>query len=309
MTESLRDLRMFAAVYEERSFTSAAAREHATQSGVSQHIRRLEDRLDVKLFSRGIGVAVQPTPAGDAYYRACVEVLRAHDNARRTVKAYGRGLDGQVTIGVVPTISRSSLAPTLVRFIDEHPNVVVRAVEGYSDTLIEGVKSGELDCAIVIETAGIVGLNMMPIVRTPEVLVSGRQLGLRHLQPLRVGQLGPVKMVLPLRSRTRRMNIESYFAMHGGVLQRQLDLDMTFGILQFIARTDWVTVFPSVMMVPNIEDGELCINPLVDPPLTLSLALVEPSRHALAPAAAAFVDALLAQTRLMVDQVAHLVSM
>ena len=52
MSESLRDIRIFVAAYEERSFTAAAIREHATQSGVSQHIRKLEEGFRVKLFSR-----------------------------------------------------------------------------------------------------------------------------------------------------------------------------------------------------------------------------------------------------------------
>ena len=55
MTESLRDIRIFVAAYEERSFTAAAVREHATQSGVSQHIRKLEEGFRVKLFSREKG--------------------------------------------------------------------------------------------------------------------------------------------------------------------------------------------------------------------------------------------------------------
>jgi DNA-binding transcriptional LysR family regulator len=42
MSGSLRDIRLFIAAYEERSFTAAATRENATQSGVSQHIRKLE---------------------------------------------------------------------------------------------------------------------------------------------------------------------------------------------------------------------------------------------------------------------------
>ena len=45
MTESLRDIRIFVAAYEERSFTVAAVREHATQSGVS----RIEHQTDVYL--------------------------------------------------------------------------------------------------------------------------------------------------------------------------------------------------------------------------------------------------------------------
>jgi DNA-binding transcriptional LysR family regulator len=68
MPDSLRSIEVFVATYEERSFTAAAKREHATQSGVSQHVRKLEDRLGVKLFSRDRG-QVAPTPVGDTYYR------------------------------------------------------------------------------------------------------------------------------------------------------------------------------------------------------------------------------------------------
>ena len=61
MPESLRSIQVFVAAYEERSFTAAAKREHATQSGVSQHVRKLEERLGAKLFSRDRGCVV-PTP-------------------------------------------------------------------------------------------------------------------------------------------------------------------------------------------------------------------------------------------------------
>ena len=86
---SFRDIRLFVAAYEERSFTAAARREHATQSGVSQHIRKLEDGLRVKLFVRDKGRVV-PTPAGDSYYRHCIELLKPHAKATDAVRATAR---------------------------------------------------------------------------------------------------------------------------------------------------------------------------------------------------------------------------
>ena len=65
MSESLRQIRLFVAAYEEGSFTAAAHRENATQSGVSQHIHKLEARFGAALFSRDTG-AIHPTPAGDS---------------------------------------------------------------------------------------------------------------------------------------------------------------------------------------------------------------------------------------------------
>ncbi|MGB3124969.1 MAG: LysR family transcriptional regulator, partial [Pseudomonas sp.] len=41
-------MQMFVAVYETRSFTAAAAREFATQSGISQHIKQIEEMLGVQ---------------------------------------------------------------------------------------------------------------------------------------------------------------------------------------------------------------------------------------------------------------------
>jgi DNA-binding transcriptional ArsR family regulator len=66
VTESLRDIRIFVAAYEERSFTAVAVREHATHRAFSQHIRKLEEGFSVKLFNREKG-QVAPTPAADAY--------------------------------------------------------------------------------------------------------------------------------------------------------------------------------------------------------------------------------------------------
>ena len=64
MSASLIDIRLFVAAYEERSFTAAAERENATQSGVSQHVAKLERLLGVQLFVREKG-RIAATPAGD----------------------------------------------------------------------------------------------------------------------------------------------------------------------------------------------------------------------------------------------------
>ena len=57
------------------------------------------------------------------------------------------------------------------------------------------------------------------------------------------------------------------------------------GTLDFVARTDWLTVLPAIMMANEIENPRLTVNPIVDPSLTLDLAMIEPSRRMLTPAA------------------------
>ncbi len=295
MHPSLRDIRLFVAAYEERSFTAAGARENATQSGVSQHIKKLEDRFGVRLFSRK-GGAVMPTPAGDSYYRHCIEVLRAADAANRAVMEFGRGLDGEIVVGLMPTMTRCALAPALSRFVQVHPNVVVRVVEAYSGVLTQQVKAGELAFAIVPAFSGSAGLKSRLFARTPEVLVSRRTSGLKHLKPVQLSKLGPLKVVVPGTSNTRRRVLETYFASNGVRIERMLELDAMLGTLDFVANTDWVTVLPGIMMASDIDRRQFTINPLAQPPLDIDLVLIEPARQPLLPAASAFLAILQEET-------------
>ena len=284
---SLQDIRLFVAAYEERSFTTAAERENATQSGVSQHIRKLEEALGVKLFTRDKG-QVAPTPAGDGYYQRCIDVLRAYDSATRAARSYAQGLEGEVTVGLMPTMTRCALAPSLSHFIEEHPNVTVRVIEGYSGTLTQRVRAGELDFAIVPAFPGLAGLKSRLFLRTPEVLVSRARSRVPHLEPVRLAEIGPVKLILPSAINTRRRTLETYCSSNGIEVARTLELDAMLGTLDLIAQSDWVSILPGIMMAIDGAAGELSVNPIVSPELGLDLVMIEPSRRQMSEAAQAF---------------------
>ena len=292
MVGSFLDIRLFVAAYEARSFTGAAKRENATQSGVSQHIRKLEDRFGISLFTRDKG-RVAPTPAGDVYYRACLDVLRAHDAATQAVRACAGGLEGEVVVGLMPTMTRCVLAPALARFAEAHPNAAIRVVEGYSAVLTGLVQTGELDFAVVPGTAGIAGVRSRLILRTPEVLVSARdRSGRDNFAPVRPAELGRLHLVVPSRINTRRLSIESYLASNGVAVDRMMEIDAMFGTLDLVGRSHWVAVLPGIMMASEAEPGNLAINPLTSPALVLDLVLIEPARKTLSPVAAAFLALL-----------------
>jgi DNA-binding transcriptional LysR family regulator len=296
MSESLRDFQLFVAVYEERSFTAAAAREHATQSGVSQHVRKLEDSLGVRLFARDKG-EVAPTPAGDQLYQRCIEMLRQHDAARRAVRDYGQGADGQLVVGLMPTMTRCALAPVLASFMQSNPNVRVKIVEGYSAMLTQQIRAGELDFAIVPAFAGAPGLKSRLFLATPEVLVSGARSTLTHLAPVRLSSLGPLKLVVPGRLNTRRTTIETYCAFNGVEIARLVELDAMLATLDLVARSDWVTILPGIMMAIDTGAPPLTVNPLAGPPLSLDLVLIEPSRRTMSDVARIFLAELEAEAQ------------
>ena len=192
----LRQVRAVIAVCEEGSFTRAAERENATQSGISQHVAAVERKLGVKLFERAAG-AVTPTPAGLSYYKRCVEAVGTLEQAAEEARSRAGQVTGDLRIGLMPTFTRAVLAPVLEDFVPRCPEVRLHIVEGYSGLLTEMVLDDELDFAVVPAYEGTVGLKSRLLVRDREMLISGAKRGFTPLAPLRLSDCAPLKFVVP----------------------------------------------------------------------------------------------------------------
>jgi LysR family transcriptional regulator, nitrogen assimilation regulatory protein len=291
---SLRQIRSFVAVYEEGSFTSAAKREGATQSGISQHIKQLEAELGAVLIERN-GREIAPTLAGKQYYRDSVDVLRRLDTAQQSVAV--NQLRGAIRVGLMPTFTRSLLTPALETFLASAPGSEIRVTEAYSGVLTEMILKGELDFAVVPAFEGTVGISHHLLARDREMLVRAKRSRGVSLKPVRLSELGPLNVVLPGTPNTRRRNIETYFSTNGVAVAQRLELDAMMGTLQFVAASDWVAILPFIMMVSDLDDGRFEIRPLDDPPFYSEFVLIEPSRKVMSPAAALFAAILKAEAK------------
>ena len=79
------------------------------------------------------------------------------------------------------------------------------------------------------------------------------KLGARARRPVRLAALSPVKLVLPGRPNTRRHTLETYCAANGISIERLIELDAMLATLDLVARSDWMTVLPGIMMA--LDDG------------------------------------------------------
>jgi LysR family transcriptional regulator, nitrogen assimilation regulatory protein len=285
----LRQVRAVIAVCEEGSFTRAAERENATQSGISQHVAAVERTLGVKLFERVSGRVV-PTPAGLRYYKSCVGAVGALEKAAEQARTVAGQVSGELRIGLMPTFTRAVLAPVLDDFVPRCPEVRLHIVEGYSGFLTKMVLDDELDFAVVPAFEGTIGLKSRLLVRDREMLLSGARAGFKPLSPLRLAECKPLKIVVPGPDNIRRRNLEAYFQTHGVAIETKLEMDAMIATLEFVARSDWVTILPSVISVNDIGRGELIVNPLVAPELHAEFVVIEPTRRILSTQAHIFLQ-------------------
>jgi LysR family transcriptional regulator, nitrogen assimilation regulatory protein len=301
---TLRQIRAVIAVCEEGSFTRAAGREAATQSGISQHIAALERTLGVKLFERS-NAGVRPTPAGMRYYRRCIDAVGTLKAGAEEMRALATRVTGNLRIGLMPTFTRAALAPTLKRFVQDFPDVTIKIVEGYSNVLTDRVLAEDLDFAVVPTFEGRVGLRSRLLARDREMLISGPARGLTPMQPVRLRDIVPLKMVAPGPPNIRRRNLDTYFQTNGVPVEELIEMDAMIGTLEFVAATDWVTVLPSVICFNDIERGELVVNPIDDPPLYAEFVVIEPARHTLSVQAQLFLERLEAEVKRIQDVLAR----
>lgn len=165
----LRQLEYFVAVAEERNFTRAAERVHISQSGVSAQIRRLERELGAELFDRSVRTIVL-TVAGKAALDHARAALAAAAAVGQAVGEVTDLIRGRLTVGMVIGCTVTPLFDALAAFHRAHPGVEIALLEGNSDRLVEGVRSGAVDLALIgTATATPDGLDALTVISEPLV--------------------------------------------------------------------------------------------------------------------------------------------
>ncbi|MER5180321.1 LysR substrate-binding domain-containing protein [Streptomyces sp. NPDC002896] len=144
----LRQLAYFVAVTEEANFTRAAARLHVAQPGVSAQIRQLEAELGQPLLDRS-GRTVRLTEVGEAVLPYARAALAAVEGARLAVEELTGLMRGHVTVGMMTSRAELGLPALLADFQQAHPAVEITLTADHSDRLLEALRTGRLDLAVV----------------------------------------------------------------------------------------------------------------------------------------------------------------
>ncbi|MGW5214875.1 LysR family transcriptional regulator [Streptomyces sp. NPDC004051] len=144
----LRQLRYFLAVAEEGGFTRAAERVHISQPGISAQIRQLENDLGATLIDRS-GRRVGLTAVGEVALGHARTVLAAAEALRCAVDEMNGLVRGRLVVGMVTACTVTPLFEALSSFHLAHPGVEISLVEDDSAKLVEYVREGAVDLALI----------------------------------------------------------------------------------------------------------------------------------------------------------------
>jgi LysR family hydrogen peroxide-inducible transcriptional activator len=163
---TLTELKYIVAVARERHFGKAAEACYVSQPTLSVAVKKLEEELDVKLFERSAN-EVSITDLGSEIVRQAQSVLEQTAQIKEIAKRGKDPLTGPLTLGVIYTIG-PYLLPDLVRqMINLYPQTPLILQENFTVKLLDQLRNGEIDCAILAEPFPDSGLAIAALYDEP----------------------------------------------------------------------------------------------------------------------------------------------
>ena len=163
---TLTELKYIVAVAREKHFGRAADACFVSQPTLSVAIKKLEEELEMKIFERNAN-EVSVTPLGEEIVRQSQSVLEQAAQIKEIAKRGKDPLSGALKLGVIYTIA-PYLLPELVRHtIEMSPQMPLMLQENFTVKLLEMLRTGEIDCAIMAEPFPDAGLAVAPLYDEP----------------------------------------------------------------------------------------------------------------------------------------------
>jgi len=274
---SLQQVRCFCATVELGSFTAAAAALNVSQPAVAEQIRKLENALGTDLFVRS-GRGVVPTEAGRAFAQHASRGLGALEDAAESVDEFTALRGGTVALGIFSGPSAWRIFELVASFLQRHPDVTLRLIGRNSSSIVDRVRSGELEAGLVLLPIDDDKLDVRPLIRDEVLYVSADPE--RTRTPATIERLASTPMVFydaesadgdPIRRQLK----ERAQAM-GLRLQPRVEVELIDLALQLVAAGIGDTYLPSAYThAPSYPDRLTTAR--FSPPLYDTFAVV--SRH------------------------------
>ncbi|MGK0568859.1 LysR family transcriptional regulator [Bordetella bronchiseptica] len=228
---SLRQLSYFLAAAECESVQQAAQALHVSAPAVSTAIAHLEALLGVQLFRRRHARGLILTEQGSAFAVQCRGILQ---EAWGLGSLQGRGeLHGQVRVGCLTTFAPFVIPPLLTRVQQHLPGVRLAWFEGHHEYLLEGLRTGTLDIAVLYDFEIPSGIKLVALRAAPLQVVLPASHALAAKETLATSDLDTEPLILLDLPRTREYMLTA-FSSNGAIpriAHSVLSINMLLGMV------------------------------------------------------------------------------
>jgi len=268
---TLTELKYIVAVARERHFGRAAESCFVSQPTLSVAIRKFEDELGVALFERG-NTEIAVTPVGLQIVAQAQKVLEQAAGIRETARQGKDPLNGPLRLGVIYTIGPYLLPPLMRQMIDHVPQMPLMLHEDFTVKLIDMLKQGEIDAAIMALPLPECGLIGQPLYDETFVVAMPREHPWHDRKAIRSNELQSQTMlmlgaghcfrdkVLEVCPELARFSLSAAPASdddRGGAMRKTFEGSSLETIRHMVASGIGITVLPRTSIPPVVPNDSL----------------------------------------------------
>ena len=282
----LNQLRYFLTVARTGSFVKAAEESGVAQPSLSQQIKKLESDLGAPLFDR-LGRGVKLTRYGEALLPAAQEIVRKTLETEKLLSSLQRDDQGKLVIGVIPTILPYSMSKPLAAFRDTHQNIEVDIQEATTEKLLDGLRAGQIDIAIVALPIKRPEIVCSELFREPLLVAVPTGHYLANGKALSVPQLISERMLLMREGHCLRDDVLTVCSRSKVQFQQVFESDHLASIFALVASGFGVSIVPSLA-----AQGQGCSLVPLEPPSVRRIGYVQVKGHHSLPVQKRFIEFL-----------------
>ncbi|MBR2706991.1 MAG: LysR family transcriptional regulator [Mogibacterium sp.] len=247
----LRSLRYFVAVAEELNITRAAEKLHMSQPPLSAQIKGLEEDLETELFIRG-GRRLKLTESGQLLYRRAKEILSLAEDTEADIRSMGKGMKGTIYIGLVEGRAPDIAAEWFAGFMAMYPDVRFRILDGSTDDLLEKMRSGHIDLAVITAPCDNSLLHSFHVgdEKVGALMNRSHPLALKAGDEIEIAELVAENLIVPSR-KAYIETIYKWFGSAGAEPKIVCEMDSYLDAAALAGRMVGISIYPRTEYIPN----------------------------------------------------------
>ena len=269
---TLKQLRYFSRIVELGGISRASHDLHIAQTALGLQVRALEDSLGVSLLLRH-PKGVTATEEGKYVYDRSKEITASVDELVSDIRSRASDRPRDIWLGLAPNVMRAIGVQAAVLQADQIPGIRLHLLEASRNELLDEVRRGELDWAIVHEAEKVDGMITIPILREAILLVTRRGDGLIP-GPVHLRDALSRDLVLDSGRRVVARVLSKAAQELGLKANIRFEIDSVAVIKQMILLENLSGFFNFALVKEEVERGELEIHEIVNPPLEITAYFV-----------------------------------
>mgnify|MGYP002536939983 CR=1 FL=1 len=258
---TLRHLKVFIAVYQEKSVTRAAELLHMTQPTVTRAVQEIEQYYGIHLFER-LKHRLYVTESGRQFYIHALELVNSFD----TMEMEFRNWDefGILRVGASIRLGNLLLPKVIADFQNQHPDLRIKVTVSNGEQLKESLLNNQLDLAMIDGSIAEEHLHKEKFAEDRLVLILPPDDPICYVDTLSLNDLRRSRFLLRENGSVCRSYLNHVFAVHGLPLEPAWESTSTQAIIQAVSAGLGISFLPEQLVKKDIREGTVATREIVD---------------------------------------------